>query len=109
MVGYEFNILFKINFSFFCKIVLEIICDSGSYKDLHVFIMSGTNDSICGTVSTQEWIEELDIKPIKKWKQYFVDKEPAGYLNTYRANNKKRFLFATVNGAGHEIPMYKNQ
>lgn len=76
-------------------------------KDLNVFIMSGTNDSICGTVSTQEWIEELDIKPIKKWKQYFVDKEPAGYLNTYRANNKKRFLFATVNGAGHEIPMYK--
>lgn len=77
----------------------------GGFK---IFVMSGTSDAICGTVGTQEWIEELDMTPKKQWKQYFVNKEPAGYVNVYRAG-KNRFIFATVNGAGHEVPMYKPQ
>lgn len=78
-------------------------------KHLHVFIMSGTNDAICGTVGTQHWIQRLNIKDHRIWKQYFVHKEPAGYISTYKGDDKKRFIFATVNFAGHEIPMYKPQ
>ena len=74
---------------------------------LDVFIISGTNDSICGTTATQEWIDTLDIKPKKIWRQYFINKEPSGYLSTYKADKHKTFTFATVNGAGHEVPMYK--
>ena len=70
-------------------------------------IMSGTNDTICSTIGTQEWIEELDIKSIKKWNQYFVNKEPAGYVSTYKGNTNKKFIFATVNDAGHEIATFK--
>lgn len=76
-------------------------------KNLHVLIMSGTADSICGTVGTQKWIEQLDIREIDIWKQYKINKEPAGYVSKYKGEGKKKFTFITVNGAGHEVPLYK--
>lgn len=93
--------------------LLNRILNEPSLKDLHIFIMSGTNDSICGTVGTQKWIERLDMTPNEVWKQYFIDNEPAGYISKYHAkhagrnNHKHKFIFATVNFAGHEVPMYK--
>ena len=76
-------------------------------KEFDIMIMSGTNDSICSTIGTQEWIAELNIKTKKDWEQYFVNKEPAGYVSTYNAEGKKRFIFSTVNDAGHEIATFK--
>ena len=89
--------------------ILNKLLNDPDVPHLDVFIMSGTNDAICGTVGTQKWIEDLDIKPKKKWKQYFVNKEPAGYISTYKANKQKKFALATVNFAGHEVPLYKPQ
>ena len=76
-------------------------------KDLHILIMSGTADAICGTVGTQKWIEQLNIREVDMWKQYKINKGPAGYISKYKGEGKKRFTFITVNGAGHEIPLYK--
>jgi len=89
--------------------LIDKLLNDDDLKDLDVFIMSGTNDSICGTVGTQQWIDKLNIKPKHMWKQYFINKEPAGYISTYKGDKNKRFTFATVNSAGHEIPMYKPQ
>ena len=78
-------------------------------EDLRVMIMSGTNDSICGTVGTQNWISTLkNIRKTKdEWKQYFVDSQPSGYIAKYKGKKGKKFDFVTVNGAGHEVPEYK--
>jgi len=89
--------------------LIDKLLNDKDVKHLDVFIMSGTNDAICGTIGTQRWVTQLNIKPKKEWKQYFVEKEPAGYISTYSANNHKKFIFATVNFAGHEVPMYKPQ
>ena len=88
--------------------VINNILNSKELAPLDILIISGTNDSICGTVATQRWIETLDSKPKDIWSQYFVRKEPSGYISKYKANNSSSTLtFATVNGAGHEVPMYK--
>ncbi len=87
--------------------LINKLLNDKNIKHLDVMIMSGTNDSICGTAETQRWIETLQIKPKITWKQYFVNKEPAGYINFYKADQHKTFTFATVNGAGHEVPLYK--
>lgn len=78
-------------------------------KGLRIMIMSGTNDSICGTIGTQNWISKLkNIKETKdEWKQYFVEKQPSGYIAKYKGKDGKKFDFVTVNGAGHEVPEYK--
>ena len=87
--------------------LLNKLLNDKDITNLDILIMSGTNDSICGTQETQRWVETLDIKPKTKWKQYFVDKQPSGYISTYKGTKNKTFTLATVNGAGHEIPMYK--
>ena len=69
--------------------------------------MSGTEDAICATVGTQKWLKQLDITPIKKWKQYFVNRNPAGYMSEYNGNKRKKLWFATVIGGGHELPLYR--
>jgi|TARA_Y100000992_G_scaffold299504_1_gene266408 carboxypeptidase C (cathepsin A) len=102
------RVVYKYSDTYISQIpLINKILNDKYISDLDILIMSGTNDSICGTIKTQEWIKELDIKSKKKWKQYFIHKEPAGYLSTYKSVNKKMVIFATVNHAGHEIPLYK--
>lgn len=89
--------------------VMKKIMNDPSLSNFHVMIMSGTNDSICGTVGTQKWIEKLGMNTNHQWKQYFIDNEPHGYMTKYHKQNTRHFTFATVNFAGHEVPMYKPQ
>ena len=89
--------------------LLNTLLNDRDLKHLNVFIMSGTNDTICGSIGTQKWIQQLNIKPKKIWKQHFINNEPAGYFSTYAGDNNKKFVFATVNLAGHEVPLYKPQ
>ena len=78
-------------------------------KDFRILIMSGTDDSICATVGTQTWINALkNIKLTKdSWVQYFVDKEPSGYIQKHVGKDDRKFDFVTVEFAGHEIPEYR--
>jgi len=87
--------------------VINKLLNDPNLKDMDVLIMSGTEDAICATVGTQKWLKQLDITPVKKWKQYFVNKNPAGYMSKYNANKQKKLWFATVIGAGHELPLYR--
>ena len=78
-------------------------------KDFRILIMSGTDDSICGTIGTQKWIN--DLKNINltddDWKQYFVDNQPSGYIQKHIGKGDRKFELVTVNFAGHEIPEYR--
>jgi len=82
-------------------------------KDLEHFdilIMSGTDDSVCGTVGTQRWISRLNLKVktnTREWKPYVLDNMLKGNVTIYQGDGDKTLTLATVNNAGHEIPLYK--
>jgi carboxypeptidase C (cathepsin A) len=70
---------------------------------LNILVYSGDDDSVNGTVGTQEWIWGLGYTTTTEWDVYTVNKQTAGYLTKW-ANNK--FAFLTVHRAGHEVPTY---
>ena len=60
---------------------------------------------MCPTVGTQGWIWDLGYKVAgQAWQEWVVDGQTAGYLTKWKDTG---FAFATVRGAGHEVPTYK--
>jgi len=81
----------------------------GGY-DIDMLVYSGDDDSVCATSGTQDWIWELDVEPKKRdeWQIWKVDGQIAGYVTQYEIDcGCGSFVFATVHGAGHELPTYK--
>jgi len=99
---------------------------------LQMLIFSGDDDSICSTAGTQAWIwNQIGSDPVndrKIWKAWKVRGQTAGYVTHFnvtsdvpkeniRADHVRRllkdapkeasFIFATVHGAGHEVPAYR--
>jgi len=88
------------------------ILDDKSASELRVMVYSGDVDGVCGTVYTQKWIFDLGFgyEPNWLWKTWYVQGQTAGYLTKFytELNSKEsRLTFATVHGAGHEVPTYK--
>jgi len=80
---------------------------NGNYG-LDILVYSGDDDSVCGTVGTQKWIWSLGYDWYRPyWVPYKIDGQLGGYLTKF--NNNTRLAFATVHGAGHEVPTYKGQ
>jgi len=82
--------------------------------DIDILVYSGDDDSVCGTVGTQDWIWSVggEAKTGSNWSPWKVPTDAgnseAGQLGGYLTRFKgKRFAFATVHGAGHEVPTYK--
>ena len=98
----------------------------------HILVFSGDDDSICSLDCTQAWIWDLGIKPKRScyWKPWFAQKQTAGYVTQFHLSSSKlsggtkadnnntkihvkdqssssSFTFATVHGAGHEVPLYR--
>ena len=72
---------------------------------LNLVVYSGDDDDVCATVGTQGWIWDLGYKVAgKSWQQWLVNGQTAGYLTKWENTG---FAFATVRGAGHEVPTYK--
>ena len=72
----------------------------GGYK-LNILVYSGDDDSVCGTIGTQDWIWDLGYNVSgKQWQTYVVNNQLAGFLTKW-TNTKLAFL--TVHGAGHEV------
>lgn len=74
-----------------------------SDMNLRIMVFSGDDDSICGTVGTQSWIYNYwPIKSGTAWKAWELEGQVAGYVEKFDG-----LTFATVHGAGHEVPTYK--
>lgn len=75
---------------------------------LNILVFSGDDDDVCATVGTQSWIWDLGYTAAKSqtWQQYIVNGQTAGYLTQWEGT---KLAFATVHGAGHEVPAYKPQ
>jgi len=76
--------------------------DSG----IKILVYSGDDDSVCGTIGTQEWIWGMGytVSPTSYWRPYVVSEQTAGYLTKWQGTG---LAFLTVHGAGHEVPTYK--
>jgi len=71
-------------------------------NQLHILVYSGDDDSVCATEGSQEWIYDLGFPVDQEWKAWTdSDGQVGGYLVVFEG-----FKFATVHGAGHEVPTY---
>lgn len=75
---------------------------------LNILVYSGDNDDVCATIGTQSWIWDMGYHVAgRRWQQWLTaDGQTAGYLTKWR---NTKLAFATVHGAGHEVPAYKPQ
>jgi carboxypeptidase C (cathepsin A) len=78
----------------------------GGY-DLKILVYSGDDDTVCATLGTQEWIYRLGYNETNSWNSWsYTDaiygEQLGGYLVQWEG-----LSFATVHGAGHEVPTYK--
>lgn len=73
----------------------------GRYN-LTILVFSGDDDSVCGTVGTQNWIWNLGYgtNPSVMWKEYLVDGQVAGFRTVW---DQTGLTFLTIHGAGHEV------
>lgn len=72
---------------------------------LNILVYSGDDDDVCATVGTQEWIWDLGYEAAKpQWDAYKVEGQVGGYITKWK---NTKLAFATVHGAGHEVPTYK--
>jgi len=75
-----------------------------------MLVMSGDDDSICSTGGTQFWIYDLGYDALKGhlWQPWDVNGQTAGFVTHFDLGNpSSSFVFATVHGAGHEVPAYR--
>lgn len=76
-------------------------------QPLKLLIFSGDNDAICGVHGTQRWLPKLGLNCTAYWEPWFFDdplygEQLGGYYVKYEGLH-----FATVRGAGHEVPAYR--
>lgn len=78
--------------------------------NLKVLIYSGDNDAVCPTIGTQQWLWNMDILATNAdavWSPYTSSAHssiPEGQIISFL---KKKIIFMTINGAGHEAAAYK--
>ena len=68
--------------------------------------------SVCSLPGTQAWIWDLGVraKTSHYWKPWEASNQTAGYVSRFHLNHNHKessFVFATVHGAGHEVPSYR--
>lgn len=74
---------------------------------LKMLIFSGDDDSVCATDGTQAWLWELGVPAKELWRPWKVNDQIAGFWTTFDLQSQASLGFATVHGAGHEVPTYR--
>eukprot|EP00549_Striatella_unipunctata_P025819 CAMPEP_0118673190 /NCGR_PEP_ID=MMETSP0800-20121206/183_1 /TAXON_ID=210618 ORGANISM="Striatella unipunctata, Strain CCMP2910" /NCGR_SAMPLE_ID=MMETSP0800 /ASSEMBLY_ACC=CAM_ASM_000638 /LENGTH=382 /DNA_ID=CAMNT_0006568223 /DNA_START=161 /DNA_END=1306 /DNA_ORIENTATION=- len=89
--------------------IIKILQTNPQYNDFKILVFSGDDDSICSTAGTQAWIYDLGVEYTRLWKPWRVDGQTAGFLTEFvlGTTTNAKFHFATVHGAGHEVPAYR--
>lgn len=70
---------------------------------LRVWIFSGDTDGRVPVTSSQYSIEAMKLGITSTWRPWFYEREVGGYTQGYAQN----LTFATVRGAGHQVPSYQ--
>ncbi|KAL1833332.1 hypothetical protein ACET3Z_002983 [Daucus carota] len=70
---------------------------------LRVWIYSGDTDSVVPVTSTKYSLRKMNLNVKTFWHPWVVHQQVGGYTEDYEGN----LTFATVRGAGHEVPSYQ--
>ncbi|XP_048428895.1 serine carboxypeptidase-like 35 isoform X1 [Pyrus x bretschneideri] len=69
---------------------------------LRIWIYSGDTDGRVPVTSTRYSIKKMGLRVIQGWKAWFDKGQVAGWAETYEGG----LTFATVRGAGHQVPVF---
>ncbi|RZC59907.1 hypothetical protein C5167_007203 [Papaver somniferum] len=69
---------------------------------LRVWVFSGDVDSVVPVTATRFSLERLKLSAKIPWYPWYVKKQVGGWTEVYEG-----LTFATVRGAGHEVPLFK--
>ncbi|KAK4379732.1 hypothetical protein RND71_001594 [Anisodus tanguticus] len=72
-------------------------------KGVRVWVFSGDIDGKVPVTSTKRSIRAMNLTVDKPWRSWLYGGEVGGYVETYIGG----LTFATVRGAGHEVPSYQ--
>ncbi|CAA2984035.1 serine carboxypeptidase-like 40 [Olea europaea subsp. europaea] len=70
---------------------------------LRVWIFSGDTDGRVPVTSTKYSINKMKLEETTMWRPWFLSGEVGGYTQVYKGN----ITFATIRGAGHQVPSYQ--
>ncbi|KAF6162478.1 hypothetical protein GIB67_026316 [Kingdonia uniflora] len=78
-----------------------------TYKELiaaglRIWVFSGDTDSVVPVTATRLSLNNLNLTVKTPWYPWYTGNQVAGWTETY-----KGLTFATVRGAGHEVPLFK--
>ncbi|XP_043707225.1 serine carboxypeptidase-like 25 [Telopea speciosissima] len=69
---------------------------------LKIWVFSGDADSVVPVTATKYSLAQLNLTTKMPWYPWYVDNQVAGWTQVYEG-----LTFATVRGAGHEVPIVK--
>ncbi|KAL5698980.1 Serine carboxypeptidase 24 [Ranunculus cassubicifolius] len=69
---------------------------------LRIWVFSGDTDSVVPVTATRMSLNHLRLKIKTPWYPWYTDGQVAGWTEVY-----KGLTFATVRGAGHEVPLFQ--
>ena len=89
------------------KLIWEYDYASIGMQPLKIMVFSGDDDAICGTHGTQSWVYSLGLNITSYWERWhYLDPLYGTRLGGYYSK-LDGLHFATVHGAGHEVPAFK--
>ncbi|KAM3733861.1 hypothetical protein ACB098_11G170500 [Castanea mollissima] len=70
---------------------------------IRVWVFSGDTDGRVPVTSTKYSLNKMRLPIETAWYPWFIDREVGGYTQKYKGD----LTFATVRGAGHQVPSYQ--
>eukprot|EP01084_Bolivina_argentea_P305385 527562_1 len=86
----------------------QYLCN-GNY-DLKMTIYSGDDDTVCATMGTQLWMNnmtEWKLTSDGRWKPWIFEGQTGGYQTKWKCGDNQNISLVTVHSAGHEVPWFK--
>ena len=68
-------------------------------------VYSGDTDGRVPVLSTRYSLKEMKLKITKEWRAWFDEGQVGGWVEEYEGG----LTFASVRGAGHQVPFYAPQ
>ncbi|KAM3265391.1 serine carboxypeptidase-like 40 [Capsicum annuum] len=84
------------------KTIIPLLKESLA-NGIRVWIFSGDTDGRVTVTSTKRSIQAMNLTVDNPWRSWLYGGEVGGYVETYKGG----LTFATVRGAGHEVPSFQ--
>ncbi|KAL9294706.1 Serine carboxypeptidase-like 39 [Arabidopsis thaliana] len=83
--------------------MLPILKELMKHDQLRVWVYTGDTDTVIPLTVTMHALKMMNLTAVTDWLPWFSEGQVGGFTEEYKGN----FRYATVIGAGHEVPLYK--